>query len=65
MLIDYVYKCNKKTAHKTYWICTYKECKKYTHTNLNDGYLCGGIEPRDHESNPGMLTARNTRNNTT
>ena len=37
---------------------------KKKHTNLNDGYLCGGIEPRDHERNPGMLTARNTRNNT-
>ncbi|CAF1221429.1 unnamed protein product [Rotaria sordida] len=62
VLNGYLYKCNKKTANKKYWICTYKECKKSIHTNPNDVYVCGGTDPHDHEPNPDMIAARNIRN---
>ncbi|CAF3511688.1 unnamed protein product [Rotaria sp. Silwood2] len=61
VLNDYLYKCNKKTAKKKYWMCTSKGCKMYVHTDSNDVYLCGGTDPHDHESNPEMIAVKDVR----
>ena len=62
VLNNYLYRCNKKTINKKYWVCTYKECNKFVHTNPNDVYLCGGVDPHDHEPNPEMIAVRNIKN---
>jgi hypothetical protein len=61
VLNDYLYKCNKTTAKKKYWICTSKGCKMSVHTDSNDVYLCGGTDPHDHESNPEMIAVKDVR----
>ena len=61
VLNNYLYKCNKKTQTKKYWICINKGCKIYVHTDLNDIYLSSGTAQHDHEPNPEMLTIRQIR----
>ena len=58
-----LYKCNKKTKAKKYWICISDSCKVYVHTDLNDGYLFGGKGEHNHGPNPDMITAKQVRNN--
>jgi hypothetical protein len=60
-LNNYLYKCNKKTAKKKYWICTSIGCKMSVHTDPNNVYLCGGTDPHDHESNPEMIAVKHVR----
>ena len=63
VLNDYLYKCNKKTTVKKYWICVNNSCKTAVHTDLNDVYLSGGKSLHDHEPNPDAITARKVRHN--
>ena len=62
VLNGYLYRCNKKTSNKKYWKCTYHQCKKTIHTDLNDVYLCDATDLHDHEPNPDIIAARNVRN---
>lgn len=61
VLNGYLYKCNKKNSNKKYWICSHNECKKSIHTNLNDVYIRGDLNPHDHEPNPDLISAREVR----
>jgi hypothetical protein len=61
VLKDYLYRCNKKTSRKKYWICIHNDCKMYVHTDLNDVYLCGGTQTHDHEPNPEMIVIKDVR----
>lgn len=63
VLNDYLYKCNKRTKVKKYWICVNNSCKTSVHTDLNDVYLSGGKSSHDHEPNPDAITARKVRHN--
>ncbi|CAF4155088.1 unnamed protein product [Rotaria magnacalcarata] len=38
---EQLYKCNKKTARKKYWICIVNGCSMVVHTDENDVYLYG------------------------
>ena len=57
---EYVYKCNRKTPNKKYWLCTVKGCNVYVHTDVNNNYLSGG-EDHDHLSNPESIEVKQTR----
>ena len=63
VLNGYLYKCNKKTKNKKYWICVSNGCKIYVHTDLNNMYQCGGKSEHNHEPNPEMITVRQVRHN--
>ncbi|CAF1349582.1 unnamed protein product [Rotaria sordida] len=63
VLNNYLYKCNKKTSTKKYWLCINNECTMYVHTDTNDKYLYGGTAQHDHEPNPEMVEARQVRQN--
>ena len=58
---EHLYKCNKKTAKKKYWICVVSSCKVYVHTTLEDSYLSGGINPHDHAPNPDLIEVKKIR----
>lgn len=62
VLNGYVYKCNKKTENKKYWVCTHNDCKRSVHTDVNNAYSYGDTDPHDHEPNPDMIAARTIRN---
>ena len=63
VLNDYLYKCNKKTTYKKYWICINSSCKNYVHTDLSNVYISGGKIEHDHEPNPDAIRARQVRQN--
>ena len=54
---NYLFKCNKTTASKTYWMCTERQCNVYIHTSLIDQLICvsGG---HNHSSNPDQIEAK-------
>lgn len=35
----YVFKCNKTTSSKKYWVCNERTCGVYVHTNMIDEFL--------------------------
>ena len=47
VLNEHLYKCNKKTASKKYWMCIISSCKVYVHTTLDD-----------HASNPELIEVK-------
>lgn len=61
VLNGYLYKCNKKTSDKKYWICNYVECRQSIHTDLNNVYIRGDLNPHDHEPNPDLISAKEVR----
>lgn len=46
---DYIFRCNKKTNKKKYWICNVSGCTIRAQTDENDNYLTGGKGTHDHE----------------
>jgi len=52
---DYIYRCNKKTTNKKYWICIVDGCTVRIHRDANDVYISGGKDPHDHEPNPDLI----------
>ena len=61
VLNEHLYKCNKKTASKKYWMCIISSCKVYVHTTLDDSYWSGGTEPHDHSLNPELIEVKPVR----
>ena len=57
----YVYRCNKTTIKKKYWICTTRGCNVLVHTDMNNDYLCGGKNEHQHTTNPELLEVQQTR----
>lgn len=51
---DYIFKCNKTTPWKRYWICVQKTCGVLIHTNLNDEFLTI-TRNHNHLANPDIL----------
>ncbi|CAF1140680.1 unnamed protein product [Adineta steineri] len=54
---DYIFKCNKATSSKRYWICVEKTCRVFIHTNLNDEFLTI-VGNHNHVANPDILEMR-------
>ena len=57
----YIYKCNKKTPKKKYWICVVSGCSMYIHTDINNNYITGGQSEHAHPSNPEHIQVKQTR----
>ncbi|CAF4570128.1 unnamed protein product, partial [Rotaria sp. Silwood2] len=54
---NYLFRCNKTTARKKYWMCTEKGCSVYVHTTLNKELIClNGVH--NHLSSPEQLEAK-------
>ncbi|CAF3034371.1 unnamed protein product, partial [Rotaria sp. Silwood2] len=51
----FMYKLNKQTSSKMYWICKIKNCKAHVHTDLNNNFLKSSgehnhlLEPEDFQ----------------
>ena len=58
---EYVYKCNKKTTKKKYWMCVVSGCRVYVQTTLNDLYLGGGTDSHCHAPNPELIEVKQVR----
>lgn len=58
---EYVYKCNKKTAKKKYWVCVVSGCRVSVQTLLNDLYVCGGTDAHFHPPNPELIEVKQVR----
>ena len=61
LLNQYLYRCNKKTSKKKYWVCVCTGCKVAIHTDVMNVYVCGGTAEHDHQPNPEMVDVRNAR----
>ena len=58
---QYIYKCNKKTPNKKYWVCVVKDCGVYVHTDIDQNYLSGGKTDHEHRANPESVQVKKTR----
>ena len=58
---NYVYKCNKKTNKKKYWICTATGCNIFVHTDINNVYIGGGKIYHEHAASPELIEVKQTR----
>lgn len=58
---EYVYKCNKKTTKKKYWMCLVSGCRVYVQTTSNDLYLGGGTDIHCHALNPELIEVKQVR----
>ena len=57
---NYVFKCNKITTNKKYWLCTERECGVYLHTCINDQLMhIAGVHK--HPANPDQLQVKLVR----
>ncbi|CAF3596017.1 unnamed protein product [Rotaria socialis] len=54
---NYLFRCNKTTISKKYWICTEKGCSVYIHTNVNKE-LISISGNHNHSANPDQLEAK-------
>lgn len=62
----FIFKMNKRTSSKIYWLCKTKNCKAHIHTDLNDTFLLASgehnhlLDPEDHQVHQfrGMLKQR-------
>lgn len=52
---EQIYRCNKKTSNKKYWICAVSGCSMSVHTDENDMYLFGGKADHGHEPNSDLI----------
>ncbi|CAF4422128.1 unnamed protein product [Rotaria magnacalcarata] len=57
---NYVFKCNKATANKKYWLCGEQECSVYIHTTVANEMICIKGD-HNHPSNPDQLEAKLVR----
>jgi hypothetical protein len=53
----YLFKCNKSTDAKRYWVCIERQCGVFIHTNLNDEFLLASGD-HNHVAGPDMLETR-------
>ncbi|CAF2058936.1 unnamed protein product [Rotaria magnacalcarata] len=58
----YLFKLNKSTTTKKYWICTLTECSAKTHTNTNDHFI-KMIGEHCHSAESEMIDVREFREN--
>ncbi|CAF4124927.1 unnamed protein product [Rotaria magnacalcarata] len=58
---EHVYRCNKKTARKKYWMCVVSGCSVVVHTDENVTYICGGKYDHNHESNSDLIQKKRLR----
>ena len=58
---DYVYKCNKKSAKRKYWVCIVSGCLMYVHTTLDDVHIDSGQEQHDHSQNSELIEVKRVR----
>ncbi|CAF1116496.1 unnamed protein product [Didymodactylos carnosus] len=56
----YLFKCNKTTDTKRYWVCIERQCGAFIHTNLNDEFLLTSGD-HTHVAGPDMLEMRALR----
>ena len=61
VLNEHVYRCNKKTAEKKYWVCMISGCSVTVHTSEDDSYLRGGKSLHDHESSSDFIETTRLR----
>ncbi|CAF1113910.1 unnamed protein product [Rotaria magnacalcarata] len=54
---NYVFRCNKTTKSKIYWMCGESECGVYIHTNTTDELICINGN-HNHSANPDQLEAK-------
>jgi hypothetical protein len=54
---NHLFKCNKITSIKKYWLCMERECGVYIHTSITDEFLCI-TRGHNHLSNPDQLAAK-------
>jgi hypothetical protein len=54
---NHLFKCNKTTASKKYWLCVEKECGVYIHISVTNELICitGG---HNHSVNPDQLATK-------
>ncbi|CAF2843657.1 unnamed protein product [Rotaria sp. Silwood2] len=57
LLNQYLFKCNKTTHSKKYWICIERECKVFVQTDLNDQFLLITGD-HNHVVNPDLIEAK-------
>ena len=53
----HLFKCNKTTDTKRYWICIERQCGVFVHTNLNDEFLLVSGD-HNHVADPDVLETR-------
>jgi hypothetical protein len=54
---NHLFKCNKKTLSKKYWVCIERECDVYIHTSITDELICI-TRGHNHPANPDQLAAK-------
>lgn len=54
---NYLFKCNKTTASKKYWICIEQECGVYIHTSVINEMICINGD-HNHSANPDQVEAK-------
>ncbi|CAF1550452.1 unnamed protein product, partial [Rotaria sordida] len=54
---NYLFRCNKTTASKKYWMCTEHGCGVYIHTSLTKELICVSGN-HNHPANPDQLEAK-------
>ncbi|CAF1488879.1 unnamed protein product [Adineta ricciae] len=61
VLNNYVYKRNKTTAKRKYWVCVIRGCQVYVHTTLSNEYAGGGTDLHSHAPNPELVQVKKVR----
>jgi len=54
ILEDYLFKCNKTTISKKYWVCIEKGCGVYIHTSVNNEFISIS-NGHNHAANPDQV----------
>ncbi|CAF1049196.1 unnamed protein product [Rotaria magnacalcarata] len=54
---NYVFRCNKTTKSKIYWMCSESECGVYIHINTTDELICINGN-HNHSANPDQLETK-------
>ena len=57
ILDQYMFKCNKTTSWKKYWICCEVDCDIYVHTDLKDQFISISGD-HDHVAQPDVLETK-------
>lgn len=60
VLNNFVYKKNKETKTKKYWVCQVNGCSVYVHTDLQDAIIKAGSEHK-HLPNPENMQLKDFR----
>jgi hypothetical protein len=52
---NHIFRYNKKTTKKKYWMCAVSGCEVRIQTDENDVYLCGGKDTHNHAANSDLI----------